>query len=265
MLDAAWTLPSGNAPVPLLFDKQMPEPAQPSAAALPANAAPLQKHVGPHSAGQMLQQAYDQTRRFQKLQRVHGVGQQQQTHMPRTQQQTCLPQQNAMAPHQQQQPRSVASQQQQELRAGAFQQQQPKSGAFLQQHAHCAAPFAANTGHAMPQQRVEQVMAAAAAASSHKWCIWTGYQRSRHVCCTVSSSKTFSTSTECASCMPATTSSSRRVTGVGTGQQPSAELVSALIKQRGAMQQRGAILPAVHTRQQMLIVRAQLMQMSWLL
>ena len=158
MLDAAWTLPSGNAPVPLLFDKQMPEPAQPSAAALPANAAPLQKHVGPHSAGQMLQQAYDQTRHFQMLQRVHGVGQQQRTHMPRTQQQTCLPQQNAMAPHQQQQPRSVAFQQQQELRAGAFQQQQPKSGAFLQQHAHCAAPFAANTGHAMPQQRVEQVM-----------------------------------------------------------------------------------------------------------
>ena len=65
--------------------------------------------------------------------------------------------------------------------------------------------------------------------------------------------------------MPATTSSSRRVTGVGTGQQPSAELVSALIKQRGAMQQRGAILPAVHTRQQMLIVRVQLLQMSWLL
>ena len=65
--DAAWTLPSSNAPMPLL-DRHMPEPAQPSAAALPANAAPLQKHAGPASAGRMLQQACDQTRRLQELQ-----------------------------------------------------------------------------------------------------------------------------------------------------------------------------------------------------
>ena len=55
--------------------------AQPPAAALPANDAPLQKHAGPDSAGQMLQQAYDQTGSFQELQRVQSVGQQQRTHV----------------------------------------------------------------------------------------------------------------------------------------------------------------------------------------
>ena len=136
--DAAWTLPSSNAPMPLL-DRHMPEPAQPSAAALPANAAPLQKHAGPASAGRMLQQACDQTRRLQELQKVQSVGQQQQTHVPLQQQLTSLPQQGVTAPHQQQQ-------QQQQLQSGAF-QQQPTPGAkpvpFQQQHAQIAAPVAA--------------------------------------------------------------------------------------------------------------------------
>ena len=64
-------------------------------------------------------------------------------------------------------------------------------------YARLAAPAAASTGHAMPRQRVEQVMQQQRPNTSA-----TGHLRCRHICCTATS-----TTAECACCVPATTSS----------------------------------------------------------